>query len=250
MFSELINFILVVLLVTIQSIAGVGVLVIGTPTLLLFDISLIEIMNYLLPISIITSLFNIVIMKFKSNSFYYDMDRLKFFFIICIPFVFVGLIILKYTHEFINYDYLVSIIIILTLIFRNKISIMLKSLSSRLNKIILMIIGIIHGMTNSGGTLLSILLMNLNSSKKDSRSEITLFYFFLALIQFILFYFIFGLTQNFYKYHLMIIYIITGIILGNIFLKFTKESLFRKLIFFLAFISSVSLTLKNIIFNS
>ena len=53
MLHELINFFLVIILVMIQSVAGVGVLVLGTPTLLLLDISLIETMNYLLPISII-----------------------------------------------------------------------------------------------------------------------------------------------------------------------------------------------------
>lgn len=249
MFSELINIILIVFLAMVQSIIGVGVLVLGTPALLLLNFSIIETMNYLLPISITTSLFNIIIMKYKSNSFYYDLDRLKFFFSICIPFVFFGLIILKYSNEFINYDYLVSILIILTLIFRKKISIILKNLPLKINKIILMMIGIIHGLTNSGGTLLSILLFNLNVSKNESRSEITLFYFFLALIQFLLFYFIFGLTKDIYKYHLVIIYIFIGTILGNILLRFTSETMFLKLIFFLALISSISLILKNIVSN-
>ena len=247
MLHELINFFLVIILVMIQSVAGVGVLVLGTPTLLLLDISLIETMNYLLPISIITSFANLVIMKFKINVFNYDKDRFILFFIICIPFVFIGLIILKFTHEFIKFDYLVSIIIILTLIFKKRVSLISKNLSLKLNKIILMIIGIVHGLSNSGGTLLSIFLISLNKSKKESRSEITLFYFFLALIQFILFYFIFGLTENIYKYHMIILYIAIGVISGNIFLKFTSEILFRKLIFFLAFISSISLILKNII---
>jgi len=247
MLHELINFFLVIILVMIQSVAGVGVLVLGTPTLLLLDISLIETMNYLLPISIITSLVNLIIMKLKINSLSYDKSRFILFFIICIPFVFVGLIILKLVNDLIKIDYLVSIIIILTLIFKKKISLISKNLSLKANKIILMIIGIIHGLTNSGGTLLSILLININTSKKRSRSEITLFYFFLALIQFVLFYFIFGITQNIYKYHLIILYIFIGIILGNICLKFTSDILFRKLIFFLAFISSISLILKNII---
>jgi len=247
MLHELINFFLVIILVMIQSVAGVGVLVLGTPTLLLLDISLIETMNYLLPISIITSLVNLIIMKLKINSLSYDKSRFILFFIICIPFVFVGLIILKLVNDLIKIDYLVAIIIILTLIFKKKISLISKNMSLKANKIILMIIGIIHGLTNSGGTLLSILLININTSKKRSRSEITLFYFFLALIQFVLFYFIFGITQNIYKYHLIILYIFIGIILGNICLKFTSDILFRKLIFFLAFISSISLILKNII---
>jgi uncharacterized membrane protein YfcA len=247
MLHELINFFLVIILVMIQSVAGVGVLVLGTPTLLLLDISLIETMNYLLPISIITSLVNLIIMKLKINSLSYDKSRFILFFIICIPFVFVGLIILKLVNDLIKIDYLVAIIIILTLIFKKKISLISKNMSLKANKIILMIIGIIHGLTNSGGTLLSILLININTSKKRSRSEITLFYFFLALIQFVLFYFIFGIAQNIYKYHLIILYIFIGIILGNICLKFTSDILFRKLIFFLAFISSISLILKNII---
>jgi uncharacterized membrane protein YfcA len=247
MIPELINFILIIFLVMIQSILGIGVLVLGTPTLLLLNFSMIDTMNYLLPISIITSLFNLIIIKIKNNSFDYDQTRLRNFFIICVPFVLVGLIILKYLHEFINFDYVVSTTIILTLIFRVKISIILKGLSLKLNKIILMIIGIIHGITNSGGTLLSILLVNLNTTKKKSRNEITLFYFFLALIQFILFYFLFDLSFNIYYNFLVIIYIIIGVVLGNVLLNYTRESQFQKLIYFLAFISSASLILKNII---
>ena len=247
MLIELINPILVIFLVMVQSIAGVGVLVLGTPALLLLNISIIEIMNYLLPISIITSLINILIIKFKTGSFDYDFDRLTHFFIVCIPFVFIGLIILKFLYKFINFDYFVSIMILFTLIFRHKISKLLEKLSLRINKIILMIIGIAHGLTNSGGTLLSIFLINLNKSKKKSRSEITLFYFFLASIQFALFYLIFGLTKNLYKFDMLIICIFIGITLGNILLEFTSESYFRKLIFFLAFISSLSLLLRNII---
>jgi uncharacterized membrane protein YfcA len=113
MLSELINPILVIFLVMVQSIAGVGVLVLGTPTLLLLNIPMIEIMNYLLPISIITSLLNILIVKLKRGSLDYDFDRLIHFFIVSIPFVFIGLIILKYLHEFINFDYSIKVVRIL-----------------------------------------------------------------------------------------------------------------------------------------
>jgi len=43
-------------MVVLQSITGVGVLVIGTPMLLLFNLNLFEILSVLLPISIITGL--------------------------------------------------------------------------------------------------------------------------------------------------------------------------------------------------
>ena len=103
MFIEVINSILIVTIVMIQSIVGVGVLVVGTPILLLLNFSLIDAMNFLLPISIITSLLNLLIMKFKNNSVPYNLYRLKSFFFICIPFVLIGLIILKYSNNYLTF---------------------------------------------------------------------------------------------------------------------------------------------------
>lgn len=247
MFPELINFILITFLVMVQSILGIGVLVLGTPTLLLLEFSMLDTMNYLLPISIITSLLNLIIIKIKKNSFNFVVIKLNLFFIICLPFVFIGLIILKNLHNFINFDFLVSFTIILTLFLRKKLSIFLKNLSPKLNKIILMIIGIIHGITNSGGTLLSIVLISSNKTKK-SRNEITLFYFFLALMQYILFYLMFGLSlNNIHNYNLVIVYIIAGVVIGNVLYNLVGEYLFQKMIYILALITSISLILKNII---
>ena len=207
-------------------------MVLGTPILLLLNFSVIDAMNFLLPISIMTSLLNLLIMKFKNDPVSYNLYRLKSFFLICIPFVLIGLIILKYSNNYINYDYIVSLVILLTLIFRNRVAKILKNLPSKLNKIILMMIGIIHGMTNSGGTLLSIFLINLNKSKIKSRSEITLFYFFLSLIQLILFYVVFGSIYKDYNFYSIIFYISLGVIF-EFRLKYTSESFFRKLVFVL-----------------
>jgi uncharacterized membrane protein YfcA len=110
-----------------------------------------------------------------------------------------------------------------------------------------MIIGIIHGVTNSGGTLLSIMLVNLNATKKNSRNEITLFYFILALIQLILFYSVFGIKLSFYDFDLIIIYTLIGVFLGNFLINFTGDFLYKKLIYLLAFITSILLIFKNII---
>ena len=48
--------VLILPLVIIQTIIGVGVLVLGTPSLLLLNYNIIETINLLLPISILTSL--------------------------------------------------------------------------------------------------------------------------------------------------------------------------------------------------
>ena len=123
MLFDSLNFIILVLtLCTIQSILGIGVLVIGTPILLIFNFQIIEIMFLLLPISIMTSVVNILISKF---------DRLKYFskeekeistnfFLICLPSIVVGLLFLKFGNMYINFDILVSLIILISLYLKNK----------------------------------------------------------------------------------------------------------------------------------
>ncbi len=244
---EIIYFGLILSLVIIQSIVGVGVLVLGTPIMLLLNFSLIDTIGLLLPVSIITSFLNLIISKLKKKKFFYNLDRLKYFFTICIPSVFIGLLILKLQNNNINFDYLVAALIIITVALRSKINHFFKNLSKKLTKIILVIIGIIHGMTNSGGTLLSILLINMNKSKMNSRNEITLFYFFLALVQFIMFLFLFDYALSFNQIYLIIFLILIGVLIGNVLIKITKNNIYREIIYFIALVSSVSLIIKNII---
>ena len=74
------------LIVVFQSIFGVGVLVLGTPFLLILDYNIVDIFFILLPISILTSLSNFLIMNFYNKlSQKSTMKQLKKFFIICIP---------------------------------------------------------------------------------------------------------------------------------------------------------------------
>ena len=100
------------IIIILQSIIGVGVLVLGTPFLLILGYGMVEIFFILLPISIITSFLNLLIMNFS----YKTLDRITFkefrkFFIICIPSIFVGLVLLKTFDEYLNFKYLVAIII-------------------------------------------------------------------------------------------------------------------------------------------
>jgi hypothetical protein len=91
------------------------------------------------------------------------------------------------------------------------------------------------------------MLVNLNATLKNSRNEITLFYFILALIQLVLFCSIFGFKLDIYKFDLVVIYTTIGVFFGNILLSFTRETLYKKLIYLLAFITSMMLIFKNII---
>ena len=83
-------------LTTIQSILGVGILVLGTPLFLIIGIDFIDILALLLPISLITSFGNIIYFKKikKSINIKIDKETRKLFFLVCLPSIFIGLLIL------------------------------------------------------------------------------------------------------------------------------------------------------------
>ena len=106
----------------IQTIVGTGVLIVGTPALLLLNYEMIEIMRILLPISIITSLTNLLINRnICKNKEIFNNSELKSFFFVCVPSIFLGLFLLREFGESFNFDILVALIILLTLIKNKKL---------------------------------------------------------------------------------------------------------------------------------
>ena len=102
------SYYIIIPLVILQSIAGVGILVVGTPLLLLLNYSIIQIMSFLLPISLLTSLFNIFFIKLvnkKKTKFQLDVDIKKIFFLYCLPGVFLGIMIIKYFQNYRKANY-------------------------------------------------------------------------------------------------------------------------------------------------
>ena len=102
---------------------------------------------------------------------------------------------------------------------------------------VLSIVGLMHGLTNSGGTLMS-LALSTNKEKNSARFNITFFYLILASVQYfitvVIFYEKFLLPDGF-KIYLMII---LGIIIGNILNKLISYTQFRITLNALALLSS------------
>ena len=65
--EDAILYTLILLLIIFQSIIGVGILVLGTPILLLINFDIIDIISILLPISILTSFINLIFIKKDYN---------------------------------------------------------------------------------------------------------------------------------------------------------------------------------------
>ena len=110
-----------------------------------------------------------------------DKNSKNLFFLICVPSIFVGIILLWNFNDIINYNLLVSSIIIISFLLTrfNKI---FTILNNKIRLAFLALIGIVHGLTNSGGSILSLFVISYN--KKMYLYSITYFYFFLHFFNF------------------------------------------------------------------
>jgi uncharacterized membrane protein YfcA len=230
------------IITTLQSVVGVGILVLGTPFLLILDYNMVEIFFILLPLSIITSFLNFVFLKSINKNFKEISNKeLYKFFIVCIPFIVIGLLILKFFQSYINFKYLVSIIIILSVIivtYKDKVKFKINFF--RIS--ILSIVGVVHGLTNSGGALMS-LAISTNYKKNLARYNITFFYLILAIAQYFLTVLLF--YNDFFVPDLeLFVVIILGIMTGNKINNLVSEKKFKLLINFLAISTSTLLILN------
>lgn len=240
-------YIIIFILSLIQSIIGVGLLVVGTPVFLMIGYNMIEVMSFLLPISIITSSISLLTLKFKIRDIKLDKKNLQYFFTICLLSMLAGLVILKNFSYIFNFKILVATIIIISIFI--KINTNLKNIKVNSNKfykkIIIFFIGFAHGLTNSGGTLLSLFLIN-NEKKNVFQSiyNIHFFYFILALSQLIILISLINkndliFLENLIAYTIPLLSCIIGTVLIsklNIFLNY--------LVYILALIAAISLILN------
>lgn len=244
-------------LIIIQSILGVGILVLGTPILLFLNYNLPDVISILLPISILTSLINIFIIKgfnfqnikkgSEDNYIPADKNLKNIFYFVCLPSVFIGLIVLKSFGHFMNFKIIISFVIFFSLlikiIFENKI----YKINSYKKKFFLFLIGLIHGITNSGGTLLALMISSINTNfKLESRINITFFYLILATTQYLIFLIMFAYIPNFSWIALMSIIIVVGSLIGNNVIKIINQSILKRVIDVLALMTAIFLFIDGL----
>lgn len=178
--------ILATLLLTtvIQSLFGVGILLFGTPLLLLLGYDFSYTLSVLLPISIAINMLQVV-----KHYMFIDLKLYKNVLLYSIPFIILFLFIITNIH--LN----IALIIGLFLIF-----VAGKNISPRLElaltkimqyeKTYLVLMGLIHGMTNLGGSLLTALVHEQKQAKNSARVTIAICYSTFAVFQLLTLYFI------------------------------------------------------------
>lgn len=154
----------------IQSIFGVGVLLFGTPILLLLGYDFVNILAVLLPISLSISLFQI-----SKHHNYIDFQFFRKIMLLTLPPIAVFLFLV--THSQINIGLIIGVFLLL---------IALKEVSSSVGKIIdkiiqyetvyFLIMGVVHGLSSLGGSLLTALVHQKNYAKDVARVTVAVSY--------------------------------------------------------------------------
>ena len=170
----------IIFFTVIQSIFGVGLLVFGTPTLLLLDYSFYEALSYLLPCSIIVSL-----LQLRNGWFQVQIYKLAVIQYM-LPAVVLGLVLIIY-YLTINLNLIVGSMLILTSLARlfSNINSKLENFLGRYFRLGFVITGLIHGLTNLGGASLVIITNYIYSDKGQIQANIAYAYLFMALSQLI-----------------------------------------------------------------
>ena len=171
--------ILIIVVITsfIQSIFGVGVLLFGTPLLLLQGYSFIHAVIVLLPISVSINLIQIA-KDYRSV----DLGFYKRILVYTVPFVVIFLLVVT------RFEINLGIIIGIFLLF-----VATKDYSLKVNKTVnflvryekayFMVMGIIHGLTNLGGSLLTAIVHSKEYEKHVTRVTVAVSYATFAIFQ-------------------------------------------------------------------
>lgn len=242
---EVVVLIAVILIFSIiQSIFGIGLLIFGTPTLLLLGYSFIESLNIILLPSITISILQILntreILDTTLNNYK------KLFHIYCIPFLILGLVFIRFNYEFIDFKYSIGIILIIITLLRfvNVSNNLVTRLLVKNPKLSNILIGLLHGFTNMGGSFLSILASSIyHEDKIRTRYLIAYCYLLMGVIQYIF-------IQLFFVSDFILInvlYVLIPIIIFNLFgnklIDYVSNIQYQKLISYIIFFYGVILIL-------
>jgi len=174
-------FLMIMVFSVFQSCLGVGLLLFGTPTLIIFGYSYVETLWIILPSSIIISLTQVL----------FDRDLIqakKSIFLLTVPALVIGLIVILLSGDLINISKIVGIgLLIVASIRQSKVlNNYLSNYIIKRTSIYLLFTGLIHGLSNMGGGPLSILMSSLHSSKSEIRVNIAYVYLFFGISQIII----------------------------------------------------------------
>lgn len=164
----------------VQSVFGVGVLVFGTPTLLVAGYSFEQTLAFLLPASIAISILQMA----DSGGLRLDNLRLQFL-IYTAPLVLIGAALILTVGSGFDIRLLVGVMLVVSGAIR-----LLGRWREAVSRLIrrrlpasLTILGIIHGLSNLGGGVLTLIVGSVYDEKEQIRRQIAFCYAMMAVVQ-------------------------------------------------------------------
>ena len=163
----------------VQSLFGIGLLVLGTPTLLLADYPFYDALNILLPSSLFVSLLQII----DSRSLYTKKSLSSLLSVL--PTLVVALLIASYFETKLDIKFLVGMFTLLVVVIRfsRRIQETTRAFLSHHQSILIPVIGFVHGLSNMGGALLTTHCAFSYPNKKAARAHVSLGYFLMVTCQ-------------------------------------------------------------------
>ena len=234
--------ILIVVIITslIQSLFGVGVLLFGTPLLLLLGYPFMDSLLVLLPISASINALQIV-----KDYKYINRNIYKQILMFTVPFIVLFLFLISKVDIDINIVIGLFLIFIALKEYINYLQVFFTKILSY-NKVFYSMMGVVHGLTNLGGALLTAKVFHTSLNKYEKRATIAISYMTFAIFQIITILFI---DNNFDVLNLG--YIIVGITvyitINKLFFHKISEHKYDKLFSFFLFASGISLVFKGLI---
>lgn len=172
---------LVVVLSTVQSVFGVGLLVFGTPILLLLGLPFAQVLGYLLPCSITISALQLA----TSGGLALDPLRRRFL-ALTVPAVVVATAVTLAWGSPNRVRLIVGVMLIISAGLRVASSGVHSRLGTQVRRhqsVLLLVLGLIHGASNLGGGLLTVLVGASYREKSQIRRQIAFCYGAMACMQ-------------------------------------------------------------------
>ena len=218
-------------LALVQSLFGVGVLLFGTPLLLSMGFSYEQTLCWLLPASAALSWSQVWEMRSEKLAYSYR----KRFFWVCIPILLVALALSLQLNLITPLKYLVLAMLCLSIALRlnERWREKIKTFFAQHLSVGLGLIGLIHGLSNMGGSVLTILASGLYEEKRTVLAAVSLDYAFMASFQMLL---LFSLKPELWHPRYFIGSLLTlsaRYLIGRNLFALTQNTLYQRLITFL-----------------
>jgi uncharacterized membrane protein YfcA len=223
----------------VQSIFGVGLLLFGTPTLLLLGMPFPEVIAALLPCSLAVDLLQL------RNGLPANRAYVRTLFGVTLPLVCLGLVIALTRARPEGLALLVGAMLLVLGLLRCASSAVprIQSRVVRHQTAYMAGMGFVHGLSNMGGGLLVVLASALTHEKEETRRIIAVGYSLFAITQLTTLYIL--APQSFYPWRFTLPLVAIGIYLvGNRFYQRLEEATFQKLLTALILVYGTLLVVK------